>query len=388
MKKYLNLQSAALKEYFRNKEALFWTLVFPLIFLVIFGWFDTGNSVNAYIAVVDDSNSQFSDQIVESLQSIDGIGITKEYSSVEDAQSDLEKSKNIDFEFIKDGEKHNEKHSLNVVLYFPSDYGQIINQANSNTTSQATIFFNESDEGAASPSAIVGSIIEDITNEINLQIIGRTNLFSIERKGLSVNEIGYFDILMPGIIGMGIMQSGIIGMASTIAVYKEKHVLKRLSATPLPNWQYLLAEVLTFMFISFIQITIMLTIGTFVLGANVYGSVPLVYLIGIGGSFVFLSLGFIAASLTSSSNAAAGLSNAMSVPMMFLSGVFFLRDGLPPTVKFVADYLPLSPVIDSLRDVILLEASIQDLQTELTIIFVWTIVAFLLASRLFKFREE
>lgn len=385
MNQYIAVQLAALRDYFRDKEALFWTLIFPLIFLIVFRWFDTTGAVNAYIIVIDESDSEVSQTVVESLQQVDGIGINYEYESLDEAKLDLEESKRIDFEVVTDeGEVVVEERTLNVILYFPEDYGS----TSTNQLSNSTLFFNESDEGAASPSGIVSSIIESITSDVTISMLGGQRQFTVDRQGLTVNEIGYYDILLPGIIGLGIMQSGIIGMAATISTLKEKHVLKRLSATPLPNWQFILAQVFTFLFISAMQITIMIVLGIYLLDANIYGSIPLIYTFGIGGSFVFLNLGFIAAAITNSSNAATGLANAVAVPMMFLSGVFFLRDGLPDTVRVVADNLPLSPVIDSLRDISLLDASVYDLQQEILVLTVWTLVSFIIAIRVFRFREE
>jgi len=157
------------------------------------------------------------------------------------------------------------------------------------------------------------------------------------------------------------MQSGIIGMAIGIATLKEKQVLKRLSATPLSIWKFLLAQVITHLFVNIAQVTIMIALSVLVLKANIYGSILLIYAISIGSSFIFLSLGFICAALSKTANAANSLSSVFTTPMMFLSGVFFDRETLPAAVKAVADILPLSPVLDALREVALREASITDI---------------------------
>ncbi len=365
-----------IKQLLRDKEALFWIMIFPVIFILIFSLFDFSGGVNARILVVNKSNNEITNNLLIALGQIEGVGVNTSVDSLDEAKEALSKSKEYEFNY----EEEVNVERPNVVLFIPEGYGE--------ETYTTEVYYNESEEGQISPSGIITSIVSDITDEMVLQNAGVENPFNIERKGVSVNEIGYFDILVPGIIGMSIMQSGIIGMATVIATLKEKRVLKRLSATPLPIWKFLLVEVLTRVVITIIQITIMLSLSVAVLGASIYGNIPLLYFIGIFSSFVFLTLGFVAAAITNSANAASGLASVLTTPMMFLSGVFFDRETLPNVIKVIADFLPLSPVLDAMREVSLQEAGFREIQTELVIIAMWTIVSFILAAKTFNFREE
>jgi len=365
-----------IKQLLRDKEALFWIMIFPVIFILIFSLFDFSGGVNARILVVNKSNNEITNNLLIALSQIGGVGVNTSVDSLDEAKEALSKSKEYEFNY----EEEVNVERPNVVLFIPEGYGE--------ETYTTEVYYNESEEGQISPSGIITSIVSDITDEMVLQNAGVENPFNIERKGVSVNEIGYFDILVPGIIGMSIMQSGIIGMATVIATLKEKRVLKRLSATPLPIWKFLLVEVLTRVVITIIQITIMLSLSVAVLGASIYGNIPLLYFIGIFSSFVFLTLGFVAAAITNSANAASGLASVLTTPMMFLSGVFFDRETLPNVIKVIADFLPLSPVLDAMREVSLQEAGFREIQTELVIIAMWTIVSFILAAKTFNFREE
>ncbi len=390
----LKLQLSSLKQLFRNKEALFWSLAFPLIFILVFSLFDFSGSVNARIIVIDNADNEISNQIIDSLQHVKGVGINENIDNQDEATNKLKNSENVEFTFYdqEKDETYTESAGVNVVLVFPEGYGNLSelekNQEGSEIPFKLDLIYNESDEGGASPSGIVESIVNSITSEINLNIAGGKNLFDTEREGISVNEVSYYDILVPGIIGMGIMQSGVIGMATNIATLKEKRVLKRLSATPLPIWKFLFTEIFTFLILTVLQVTIMLVFAKFLLGASIYGNVALIYFLSFISSFVFLSLGFIAAALSKTANAASSLSNVVSMPMMFLSGVFFDRETLPHAVKIISDFLPLSPLIDALRAVSIQNKSIFEVKTEILIIAVWTVVAFVIAAKLFKFREE
>ncbi|MFQ5493125.1 MAG: ABC transporter permease, partial [Candidatus Dojkabacteria bacterium] len=384
----IKLIIATTKQLFRDKQAVFWSLVFPLIFVVLFGLFDFSGSVNANILIVNNSGSEISQTLVDILQEVDGVGINTEYDDLEDAKTALSDSQSAQFVYVEDGEEGTDgdeverEESVNLVIHIPEGYGDYTKlQTEPETEFQLKIFFDASEEGQISPSGIVASIVSGVTDEIALQSAGATDPFTIEREGVSVNEITYYDTLVPGVIGMSIMQSGIIGMAAAIASLKEKRILKRLSATPLSIWRFLLAEVIAFLILSLLQVTVMLVVSTVLLKVNIYGSIPLIYLLAFIGNFVFLNLGFVIAALAKTAKASESLSQTFTMPMMFLSGVFFARETLPDVVRVFADLLPLSPLLDALRAVALRNASLLDLRTELLIIAGWTVVSFVIAAK-------
>lgn len=369
---------ASFKQYIRDKEAIFWSLLFPIIFLLLFRLFDFSGTVNANVVIVDNANNQFSEILTKALLTVDGVGINTSIGSEGEAISSLEKAEDLTFEFLDGGSNELLESSgqINTVLVIPEGFGE--------TAFNVQLYFDQANEGVASPSAILQTIIDDVTASFT----GFESPYLIEREGISVNDIQYFDVLMPGILAMSIMQSGMIGISSTIATFKEKRILKRLSATPLPTWKFLSAEVLTHLVTIIIQIALLLIIGIIIFGAQVYGSIPLIVFVSFIGSFVFLNIGFLSAALTKSSQAAQSIASGLSTPMMFLSGVFFSREQLPEIVKIFADLLPLSPLIDALRDIALRERGLEDILFELALILVWTLATFLLAARFFKFREE
>lgn len=387
----LKLIIATTKQLFRNKEAMFWSLVFPLLFILIFSIFNFGGSLSSNILIIDNAENQMSAQITDILQNIDGIGINTQFDSVEEAKKVLAQSEEVSFTYKNEDseDKIRENGDANIILVIPEAYGEFETlQSNLEGKFTLQLYYDEADEGQISPSGIVESILNDVTTSILLQSNQISNPFIVERNGISVRDVGYFDTLVPGILGMGIMQSGIIGISSTLASLKEKRILKRLSATPLSINKFLFAEVVSFLLLSILQVSITIVMSKFILGANIYGSIPLIFTVCFIANFVFLSLGFIAAALTKTANAAGGLAQVVTTPMMFLSGVFFSRDLLPESVKTISDLLPLSPLIDALREIAIKGAGLQDIERELLILLVWTLLAFLVAAKLFKFEEE
>lgn len=371
---------STIKQLFRDKEALFWTLLFPALFIIIFSFFTFGDSINSRVLVINGTNQQ-SEQLLTTLQEYAGAGVKESDLTLDEAKDALQNSEDFEFEYYdpEKQETYTEIGKVNVVMEAEMDEADKLN---------IELFYNEAEETQASPSGILTAAIESINDEKLLREHNIQKDISIERTGVSVNEITYYDVLVPGLIGMGVMQSGIIGIASGIATYKEKRILKRLSATPLPIWKFLLTQILAHLILSVVQIIIMLILAKYLLGANIYGSIPLIFGLAFIGNFVFLSLGFIAAALSQTARAAEGLAQLFTTPMMFLSGVFFERDGLPEPVKIVADYLPLSPLLDAMREVSLYNKGITDLGREFLILGIWTIVAMLIAAKVFKFREE
>ncbi len=372
---------STIKQFYRDKEALFWSLIFPAIFIVIFSFFSFGDGIDARILIVDRSNGQ-ANQLVDIIQNQVGAGIHNYDGDIQEAKESLTNSRKFEFEYFdKDkNEKYTKESRVNLIMS--------ISELDANGRYNIELFYDESQEGQASPSLILINALNTIETQ---KMLASNNLelpFDLTRTGVSVNEIRYFDVLVPGIIGMSLMQSGIIGIASGVTSLKEKRVLKRLAATPLPIWRFLLANIFTHLVLSVVQVTIMLVLAHYLLGANIYGSIPLIYFVCFIGNFVFLSIGFIAAGLSKTSKAAEGLSQVFTTPMMFLSGVFFERDGLPGLVKVVSDFLPLSPLLDALRAISLQNAGLLDIKNELFVILIWTVITTIIATRIFKFKEE
>ena len=387
----IKLITSILKNSFRKKQNVLWSLFFPVIFVLIFSLFDFSSTANINIIFVNDANSQFSNSVVENFSNITGFGVL-ENGDLESAKDLMQKGEKIEFQVYKDNSNiESENREPNVVVLLSNklsdeNLGKALFDDKKNLTIE--IFYDNTQQSQMAPSSIVENILKDITLNSSIQMFNGRNIFEIQKEGISVKNISYFDYIVPGIIGMGIMQSGIMGIATAITTYKEKNIIKRLLATPLPIWKFLSAEIIRYLVLTFLQTTILLVLSTVVLKANIYGSIPLIYMITTIGSFTFLNIGFIAASIAKTSNSVTSIANIFTMPMMFLSGVFFARDTLPKIVQDVAGILPLSPLLDALRAVAINEAQLQDITKELTIMIIFGVVTFFIAARLFNFKEE
>jgi ABC-2 type transport system permease protein len=196
----------------------------------------------------------------------------------------------------------------------------------------------------------------------------------------------YIDFLIPGLLGMNLMGSGIWGLGFAIVDARKKRLLKRLIATPMSRWQYLASFALSRLTLLFVEVGLLLGFAVLVFGVPLRGSLPLLVLICLMSSLSFAALGLLIASRAQTMEGASGLMNLVMLPMWIFSGVFFSASRFPEVIQPLIQALPLTAVIDALRANILRGAGWQTVAPELGIIAVWLVASFFLALKLFRWR--
>jgi ABC-2 type transport system permease protein len=196
----------------------------------------------------------------------------------------------------------------------------------------------------------------------------------------------YIDFLVPGLLGMNLMGSGIWGLGFAIVDARKKRLLKRLIATPMARWQFLASFVLSRLTLLVLEVGLLLGFAVLVFGVPLRGSLPLLVIICLLSSLAFASLGLLIASRAQTMEGASGLMNLVMLPMWIFSGVFFSAARFPDQIQPVIQALPLTAVINALRANILRGAGWQAVVPELAIITAWLVVCFILALKLFRWR--
>jgi ABC-2 type transport system permease protein len=196
----------------------------------------------------------------------------------------------------------------------------------------------------------------------------------------------YIDFLVPGLLGMNLMGSGIWGLGFAIVDARKKRPLKRLIATPMSRFQYLASFALSRLTLLFVEVGLLLGFAVLVFGVPVRGSLALLVLICLVSSLAFASMGLLIASRAQTMEGASGLMNLVMLPMWIFSGVFFSAARFPDQIQPFIQALPLTAVIDALRANILRGAEWQTVAPELGIIVAWLVVSFVLALKLFRWR--
>ena len=196
----------------------------------------------------------------------------------------------------------------------------------------------------------------------------------------------YIDFLIPGLIGMGIMGNSIWGPGFSIVDARRKKLMKRIVATPMPKHYYLLSVLLWRMILLPVDVGVPLAFGVFVFGIPLRGSFGALAAICVLATLAFSAGGLLIASRVRTIEAASGLMNLSMVPMWILSGVFFSSQRFPDLVQPIIKALPLTAVIDALRGNMLQGAGFAQMAPQAAVLGVWLVVCFGLALRLFRWR--
>jgi ABC-2 type transport system permease protein len=345
---------ASLKILLRDRLRLFWALFFPLMFIGVFALFNLDAPPKVDIAVVNEAPGSISEALIDNLTSVKMFKV-KAVDDLQVARQDL-----------KDG-------NYDMVLLLPPGLGQ-------NAEAKATVLYSEAN--LVTNQVALGAL-SSFVDEFNLQAASVTPTITLQEEPTSTRHFKYIDFLVPGILGMGVMTYSIMGVATSLVMYHEKRILRRIQVTPLPVAAFVIAQVGAFLVISVLQTGVILGTGVLA-GAHLPGNFVWAVPITLLGNIVFLNLGIVVAAASKTVAAASGMANAITLPMMFLSSVFFPTDQLPPFVEKLVQFLPLTPLLNALRTVLLDNESILHTGGDLALIGAWAMAMVLLASRLFK----
>lgn len=201
--------------------------------------------------------------------------------------------------------------------------------------------------------------------------------------GVGGTELDYFDYVLPGVLAMGLMQFTMVGIAASVARFRETQVLRRLTATPVSPLAFIAGQVFARLAVSVGQVFLLLGTGL-LLGGTIVGNPMWLVLLSILGNLSFLALGFAIAGRAPTVDAANNLAGLLTLPLMFLSGMFFPIASLPAPIRVVAEWLPITPLIDGMRAVALEGVGITALGSEVALLAVWVVLSFAVARLSFR----
>ncbi|MCI0437519.1 MAG: ABC transporter permease [Chloroflexi bacterium] len=356
----LRLTVANIKMIVRNRQALFWALAFPIIFLVVFGLFIQDEPSTTTIGVIDYAQDDVSQRLLDSLRQVESF----ELENRDDEAASREE--------VRDGD-------LGYLLIIPQGFAAAVAQ---NPPATVMLVFDDT----TPTGGVVARVIQRFLDQMNLELAGASNRVQLSMEGILSAEVGYLDFVLPGIAVWGVMSFSIIGMATTLASYREKKILKRIRATPLNVRTFFAAQVIAYLLLALVQAGTILGLGALMFDVSIGGNFLYIGLIVLIGNIVFLNLGFIVGAASKSVQAASGLGNAVVLPLLFFSGVFFPTNSLPVFLQKLVEFLPLAPMLEALRGIALESEPFWSFPLELAIVAAWIAITSLAAIRLFKFR--
>ena len=352
----------SIKRYFRDRVAIFFTVLFPLIFLFVFGSLGKNNNVSFHIGLINQSGTAFAQKFVSNTKASGTFKIDSTVTNLSQAKAKMSRSE------------------IDATLVLPPSFGEIGHSGY--PSGQAIIYF---DENSAQAAQTLQSVIQGQFENINSSLIKIKPPLSVISQSTNTQGLSKLDYTVSGLIGFSIIGLGIFGPVNYFPLMKRQGVLRRLHITPLRVWQFFVSSVLSNAVIGLFSIAIMIAVA----------SSPLFHFKITGnylelGVFLVLSIltifgiGLAIGGWAKNENQAAPLANIIVFPMLFLSGTFFPRYVMPLWLQHVTDFLPLTPIIDGIRMISTEGKHLTDIGPQLGLMGLWAVIIYAIAFRVFR----
>ncbi|MFY9616373.1 MAG: ABC transporter permease [Candidatus Dormiibacterota bacterium] len=355
------LLKASLKSYYRNRIAIFFSLFLPLMIMVIFGLLNLGgNNTTENVGIVDQAHNDASKQVIDNLGKVSVL-------KVQQGDEGPLKAKL-------------QKGDLALVVILPKDLGAV-GVPGAQAPAKIPVFGN-----AAKPqdTEIARSIVQQFFDQQSFAIAKLQPPLQMAYQDLQGRNQTYTDFLVPGIIALSIMQTGIFSVAFAFVQQKQNGVLRRLMATPMRVSEFLAAQVSTRLIMAAVQVVILLVVGLVLFHFHLAGNVLELMVVAVIGSAIFIAMGFAISGYAKDEQVVPAIANIIVLPMMFLSGIFFGRDNMPAWLHAISNFLPLTYVTDAIRTVSLDGSHLWDIKADLLGMVLWLVIATAVAVRLFR----
>ncbi|MBD8607386.1 ABC transporter permease [Aeromicrobium sp. CFBP 8757] len=352
MRAFRSLARAMLKGFFRDKMAFFFAVIFPLMFLVLFGGIFTDQGASrsdviqiGAVSVLDDAPKAARAALDESLD------VTRS-SDEQDALEQVRKG-DADAVIRQDGDRL-------VVRYSQADQVQ---------------------------AATVRGTFEAIVQSANLAETGQAPRFSLTADQVEDDSLKSIQYYTPGLMGWAIASGATFGAATNLVVWRRNGLLRRLRLAPIPTRSVVLARVAVSIAIAIVQAAIFVGVGVALFGLRLTGSWPMIVPLLVCGTLAFMAIGLLAGAVARSEEAAVGIANFVVLPMAFLSGSFFPLDGAPGYVTAISKVLPLKHLNDGMLDTMVRGEGPSSAVVPMLILLGFAVVVTAVASRLFRWDD-
>lgn len=210
----------------------------------------------------------------------------------------------------------------------------------------------------------------------------------LQREATSGAQVRYVDWVTPGVLGMNMMFSCLFGIGYVIVRYRKNGYLKRLNATPLRAFEFLLAQLLSRLLLIVLVNAAVFAACRLLLHLRMEGSWWDLLLLTVLAAFSMIAMGLVVSARINSEELAGGILNVISTPMMVVCGVFFSIDGTPRILQLTAQLLPLTHLINGARAIMLDGAGLQQIAPNLLALAAMSLVYLVLGAALFKWRQN
>ena len=225
-----------------------------------------------------------------------------------------------------------------------------------------------------------------IVNDVLQQAMGRRNIAQVIDKGFNQSGSRYIDFLIPGLVGLNLMGSGMWGLGFSVVQLRTRKLMKLFAATPMRKTHFLFSFIFSRLLFLILEVIVVISFGWLVFDVSIRGSVLTVGLITLVGSLTFAGLGLLVAARPVTIEGVSGLMNLVMLPMWLLSGTFFSSERFPNLIQPIIQALPLTALNNALRGVINEGLPLNSQLPELGIMLIWGSISFLIALKWFRWQ--
>lgn len=355
------LAGAYMRRFWRDKTAMFFTFLFPLLFLFVFGsLYNSNNDVSFKVALLNNSSSSFAAQFADQVKNTDTFEVVDE-TTYDGARELMERSE------------------IDTILQLPENFGEV--NETGQPSGSVVVFYSE-----ASPQSgqTVAAVVEGVLDGINTQLGQPEPPLTVTQQSTATTQLSSFDYVFAGLIGYTILSLGIFGLANQMPSEKKTGAFRRLRASPLAKSQLVFANLAYYLVIGVLSLVLMFAVGIGVFDFSMRGDWLQLVPFAVLGIVTMFGFGLLIGGWAKNENQSAALTNLVAFPMMFLSGVFFPRFLMPEWLQGITGYLPLTPIIDGLRMIMTEAKTLIDLGPELAVIGAWIVLVYAVAIKVFR----
>lgn len=354
-----SITKASLRSITRSPASVVFSLAFPLIFILVFGFIGGGNRVSFSIAI--DKNADTTNHIYNALKTISGITIVKKADN--ELKEDIEKGR------------------ITAVINI---------QKNKVSSPPYTINLRSAESVSPQNLQVLKSIIASIISNIDKKEYPQTPTFATINENLQKipgRTYRTIDFILPGQLGFSLLSAGVFGVAFLFFNLRQQLVLKRFYATPIQRSYIILGEALSRVIFQMSTAVIIILIGRFafhytlVHGATTFFEIMILSFFAL---ILFMGFGFIVSGLAKSENTIPPLANMITLPQFLLAGTFFPIEVFPSWLQIFCKALPLTHFNNAMRKIAFEGAHLSDCFAELGILLVWAVVVYAVAVKVFK----
>ncbi len=353
----LSITKASLRSIVRNPSSIIFTLLFPLIFIIVFGFIGGGGS-RFDIGFYNSSNNN--NQLYHSI-------ITAENFKIEETLPDSD----LDMKL--------EKGEIDAIFNIVK---------NPEGIAPEYVLHLKTNKSKPERSSLVKLVAAQLINNFNMTLVKDKPPVAVIKQTVVEGRIfKTIDFILPGQLGFSILSAGVFGTAFVFISLRETLVIKRFFATPINRKNIVIGEAISRLIFSISGAVIIIAIGHFFFGFTlINGFITFLNMLAVSaiGLIVFLGFGFVVSNIAKNMNAVPPIANLITLPQFLLAGTFFSIDVFPPWLQPVSRALPLTYLNDALRKIAFDGATIFTLPKEILILTLWGVVVYFFAVKFFK----